>query len=98
VAHPSEVLSVGEEVKVYVLDVDREQERAGPSRKRVLVNPWAIVTERLDVSQFVDGTVMGVKSLGAFVDLGEGVEGLVRLGGQGIDLVRREHQCRTGFG
>ena len=77
VTHPSEVLNVGDEVEVYVLSVERERERVGLSRKRVLSDPWGSVTERLHVNEVVEGRVTKVADFGVFVDLGEGVEGLV---------------------
>jgi small subunit ribosomal protein S1 len=75
--HPSDILSVGEEVEVVVLDVDRERERIALSRKRLLPNPWQRVTEDLETGDIVEGTVTSVVDFGAFVDLGEGVEGLI---------------------
>jgi small subunit ribosomal protein S1 len=75
--HPSEVLSVGDEVEVYVLNVDRERERIALSRKRLLPDPWQRVTETLDEGEVVEGTVTGVARFGAFVEIGEGIEGLV---------------------
>lgn len=77
VDHPSDVLSVGDEVEVYVLNVDRERERIALSRKRLLPDPWQRVTEDLHEGEVVEGTVTGVVEFGAFVDLGEGVEGLI---------------------
>jgi small subunit ribosomal protein S1 len=77
VTHPSDVLSVGDEVEVYVLSVDRERERIGLSRKRLLPDPWPLVAKKLQAGQMVEGTVTKVASFGAFVDVGEGVEGLV---------------------
>jgi small subunit ribosomal protein S1 len=79
VTHPSEVLSVGDEVEVYVLKVDRAHERVGLSRKRMLPDPWISVIEKLQIGQIVDGVVSGVADFGIFVDLGEGVEGLVHV-------------------
>jgi small subunit ribosomal protein S1 len=79
VEHPGEVLSVGEEVEVYVLDVDRERERIGLSRKRLLPDPWYEVTENLEKGSTVEGTLTSVVDFGAFVDLGKGVEGLVHI-------------------
>jgi small subunit ribosomal protein S1 len=79
VTHPSEVLNVGDEVEVYVLDVDRERRRVGLSRKRMLPDPWDRVTERLREGEVVRGTVTNVASFGAFVDMGEGVEGLIHI-------------------
>jgi len=75
--HPSEVLSVGDEVEVYVLDVDRERERIALSRKRLLPDPWQRVTATLDEGEVVEGTVTGVAPFGAFVEIGKGIEGLV---------------------
>lgn len=77
VDHPSEVLSEGDEVDVYVLDVDRERERIALSRKRLLPDPWYQVMEKLHPGDVVEGTVTNVVDFGAFVDLGKGVEGLV---------------------
>jgi len=79
VEHPSEVLSVGDEVEVYVLSVDRERERIGLSRKRLLPDPWPLVAKRLHVGQKVEGTVTNVARFGVFVDIGDGVEGLVHV-------------------
>jgi small subunit ribosomal protein S1 len=75
--HPSEVLSVGDKVEVYVLSVDRERKRVELSRKRLLPNPWYRVVEALHTGDTIEGTVTGVVEFGAFVDVGEGVEGLI---------------------
>lgn len=77
VNHPSEVLSVGDEIEAYVLSVDRERERIALSRKRLLPDPWHRVTATLDEGEVVEGTVTDVVSFGAFVEIGKGVEGLV---------------------
>ena len=64
---------------MYVLSVDPERERISLSRKRLLPDPWQTVTEGLEVGQTVQGTVTNVVDFGAFVDLGEGIEGLVHI-------------------
>jgi small subunit ribosomal protein S1 len=79
VRHPSDVLNVGDEVQVYVLNVDRERERIGLSRRRLLPDPWHIVTENIRVGDVIAGQVTKVVDFGAFVDVGEGVEGLVHI-------------------
>jgi small subunit ribosomal protein S1 len=79
VDHPKEVLNLGDEVEVYVLNVDRERERIGLSRKRLLPDPWNRVTGNLRKGDTLQGTVTNVEEFGAFVDLGEGVEGLVHV-------------------
>jgi len=77
VNHPREVLEPGDSVEVYVLRVDREKSRIGLSRKRLLPDPWHEVTQRLDVGQILQGTVINVVDFGVFVELGQGIEGLV---------------------
>jgi small subunit ribosomal protein S1 len=79
VDRPGDVLSVGDEVQVYVLSVDRERERIGLSRKRLLPDPWLRVTDRLQAGDEVKGTVTGLEQFGAFVGVGDGVEGLVHV-------------------
>jgi small subunit ribosomal protein S1 len=77
VQHPSHVLSVGDEVEVLVLSVDRKRERIALSRKRLLSTPWDRVLAELEEGDVVKGTVTSVKPFGAFVDIGAGVEGLI---------------------
>ena len=77
VEHPSDVLSVGDEVQVLVLSVDRKRERIALSRKRLPSSPWDRVVAELEEGDVVKGTVTSVKPFGAFVEIGEGVEGLV---------------------
>ena len=79
VNHPSEVLSVSDEIEVYVLSVDRERERITLSRKRLLPDPWPSVTATLDEGKMVEGTITDVVSFGAFVEIGKGIEGLVHI-------------------
>ncbi len=77
VKHPSEVLAVGQEVEVEVLKVDRDSKRIGLSLKRRQPDPWQRVGERFQAGQVVEGTLTRLAPFGAFVDLGEGVEGLL---------------------
>ncbi|MBC7238203.1 MAG: S1 RNA-binding domain-containing protein, partial [Chloroflexi bacterium] len=77
VNHPGEVLKLGEKVEVEVLSVDRERQRIGLSRKRLLPDPWDRVVETLQEDDVVEGTVTNVLPFGVFVDIGHGVEGLV---------------------
>jgi small subunit ribosomal protein S1 len=79
VEHPRDVLSVGEQVEVYVLNVDRDRERIGLSRKRLLPDPWYVITDELQVGDVTQGTVTSLTDFGAFVDVGKGVEGLVHI-------------------
>jgi small subunit ribosomal protein S1 len=79
VDHPSEVLSVGDEVDVYVMSVDRERERISLSRKRLLPDPWDQAMNTLHQGDVVEGSVTSVADFGAFVDVSDGVEGLVHV-------------------
>jgi small subunit ribosomal protein S1 len=79
VGHPQDVLNVGDEIEVYVLDVDRERERIALSRKRLLPDPWEQVTAELQRGDVIDGTVTHTTDFGAFVNIGQGVEGLVHI-------------------
>ena len=75
--HPSDVLEVGDELEVKILSVDQERERIELSRKSLLPDPWPVVTGALELDQVVEGRVTNVVDFGAFVDIGQGVEGLV---------------------
>ncbi|MFZ5917694.1 MAG: 30S ribosomal protein S1 [Chloroflexota bacterium] len=80
VTHPSEVLEVGQEVEVYVLNVDRDRKRIGLSLKRLLPDPWTLVEERYQVGQLVEGTVTKLVKFGAFARLHDSdIEGLIHI-------------------
>jgi small subunit ribosomal protein S1 len=79
VNHPREVLSVGQEVEVYVLSVDRQRRRIALSLKRLQPDPWTIVDEEYRVGQLVQGRVTRVLDFGAFVALDLGIEGLLHV-------------------
>jgi len=79
VNHPREVLSVGQEVDVYVLGVDRQRKRIALSLKRLQPDPWTVVDEQYSVGQLVNGRVTRVLDFGAFVELDMGVEGLLHV-------------------
>lgn len=77
VSHPADVLHTGDEVEVYVLNVDRERSRVGLSIKRLYPDPWDTVEMRYDIGQVVAGTVTNLVNFGAFVRVEEGLEGLI---------------------
>lgn len=77
VKHPREVLKVGEEVDVYVLDVDPDAQRIRLSRKPFVKNPWESVLERYRDGQLVEGKIVRITNYGAFVELEPGIEGLL---------------------
>jgi small subunit ribosomal protein S1 len=79
VAHPSEVVKVGQEVEVKILRVDKQRERIGLSIKRVQPDPWSRVEEDYHLSELVEAVVTRVVDFGAFVRLRTGVEGLLHV-------------------
>lgn len=79
VAHPRDILEIGQSVQVYVLSVDRERGRIGLSLKRLLPDPWETVGERYRPGQIVRGTVSHLARFGAFVELEPGIEGLIHM-------------------
>lgn len=76
---PSDVLKVGQDVKVKVLDIDEEHGRISLSIKQTLPQPWDEVGEKIAEGDVLDGTVKRLTSFGAFVEVMPGVEGLVHI-------------------
>lgn len=79
VNHPSEVVKVGDEVEVEVLDVDLSRERISLGLKQTTEDPWVELVENFPVGSIVDGKVTKIVPFGAFVDLGKSIEGLVHI-------------------
>lgn len=79
VNHPSEVVNVGDEVTVKVLEVDRDRERISLSIRETLEDPWDVFSREYQVGDIVEGTVTKTVPFGAFVSVMEGVEGLVHV-------------------
>lgn len=85
VNHPREVLSPGQEVKVLVVEIDRERERIGLSLRRLEPNPWETIDQRYSLGQLVTGPVTNVTPFGAFVQIEEAVEGLIHASELDVD-------------
>jgi small subunit ribosomal protein S1 len=79
VKHARDVLTVGEEVEVYVLRVDRDRKRIGLSLKRLQPDPWHVAEEKYEVGQIVKGTVTNIVDFGAFARIEDGIEGLIHV-------------------
>jgi small subunit ribosomal protein S1 len=79
VNHPSEVLTIGQQVTVRVLDIDRERQRISLGLKQTQKDPWQQVFENRQVNEIVHGQVTKLVSFGAFVEIEEGVEGLIHI-------------------
>jgi small subunit ribosomal protein S1 len=76
---PSDVLSVGQEVDVYILNVDQEKKRIGLSLKRLEPEPWTTVESRYYVGQLVEGTITRLANFGAFAMVNDELEGLIHI-------------------
>lgn len=79
VEHPTDIVSIGDEVEVYVLGVDCEENKVALSLKHLCSNPWETITERYHQGQVVEAVVKNIVSYGAFVQLEEGVDGLIHI-------------------
>ena len=80
ISHPSEVVSIGQTIKVMVLNVDRERKRIGLSLRRLLPEPWEAVPDRYEVGQVVHGLVTKLVHFGAFARLDKDtIEGLIHI-------------------
>ena len=79
VNHPSEVLTIGQKVEVRVLDIDRDRQRISLGLKQTQKDPWQQVFENRQVNEIVHGQVTKLVSFGAFVEIEEGVEGLIHI-------------------
>ena len=79
VKHPSELFAVGDPIKVKILSFDLEKERVSLGMKQLTVDPWSIAAEKYPVGSRVTGTVVSLTDYGAFIELEEGIEGLIHV-------------------
>ena len=79
VSHPSELVSIGDRIKVKVLNYDRERERISLGLKQLTAHPWESIDNKYPVGVQVKGKVVSITDYGAFVELEEGIEGLVHI-------------------
>ncbi|HVY70886.1 MAG TPA: 30S ribosomal protein S1 [Verrucomicrobiae bacterium] len=79
IGHPSEMLKVGQEIDVVVLDINREKERVSLGLKQKLANPWENIEAKYPVGVKIKGKVVNLVPYGAFVEIEPGVEGLVHV-------------------
>ena len=79
IGHPKDVVKVGDQVQVQVLNVERERERIALSLKRLTKEPWQTVEENYKVGDLVNGTITKLASFGAFARLDDNIEGLIHI-------------------
>jgi small subunit ribosomal protein S1 len=79
ISHPSELVSIGQELEVKILDIDWERERISLGLKQLQSYPWKDVAEKYPVGTRVQGKVVSITNYGAFIELEPGIEGLVHI-------------------
>jgi small subunit ribosomal protein S1 len=79
IKHPSELFAVGDDIKVKILKYDREKERVSLGLKQVTSNPWDEAEYKFPVGMQVKGKVVSLKDYGAFIELADGIEGLIHV-------------------
>jgi small subunit ribosomal protein S1 len=79
VSHPSEVVAIGDKLKIKILDFDRERERISLGLKQLTPYPWEGVDERYPIGKKMRGKVVSITDYGAFVELEKGIEGLIHI-------------------
>ncbi|MBP7148026.1 MAG: 30S ribosomal protein S1 [Acidobacteria bacterium] len=79
VKHPSKLLNVGDTVEAVVLDVDEENRRLSLGLKQTTPNPWSVIQEKYRIGDVIHGVVRNIADFGAFIEVEEGVDGLVHI-------------------
>ena len=98
IKHPSEVLKKGQSVKAVVLKVDKEKQRISLGLKQLMGDPWTRdIPERYSIGGAVKGRIVRITDFGIFVELEEGVEGLIHVSESGVEHpVRAEDVMKPG--
>lgn len=79
VKHPSELFTIGDSIKVKILNIDLENERVSLGMKQLTEDPWSIAAEKYPLGSRVTGKIVSLTDYGAFVELEEGIEGLIHV-------------------
>jgi len=79
ISHPSEMLAIGDEIEVKILDIDAVKDKVSLGLKQKTENPWTKVEERYPIGSKIKGQVVNIMSYGAFIKLETGIEGLVHI-------------------
>lgn len=79
VNHPSELVNIGDEINVVILGIDKNGQQLSLGMKQTQENPWSRVTEKYPVDSFVEGKVRNLTNYGAFIELEEGIDGLLHV-------------------
>lgn len=79
ISHPSEVLAIGEEVEVVILEIDKEKKRVSLGLKQKTADPWELVEKKFPLNSKIKGTVVNITNYGVFIELEKGIEGLIHI-------------------
>ena len=79
IQHPSKLLEVGDEVDVVILDVDEDSRRISLGMKQTETNPWRVIADKYEEGDIITGRVRNLTDFGAFVEVGEGIDGLIHI-------------------
>jgi len=93
IKHPSELYKKGDKLRAIVLSIDKDNERFSLGIKQLEKDPWSGIYERYKKGQIVNGTVTNVTSFGVFLEMGEGIEGLIHVSELGDVKVEN---CKSG--
>jgi len=78
-AHPSEMVNLGDEIEVIVLGVDKEKQKMSLGLKQTEINPWSVVTQKYPAGTIVTTTVRNVTNFGAFLEIEPGIDGMIHV-------------------
>jgi len=90
---PSDVVKVGDEVSVFILGVDKENEKVSLGMKQLYPDPWVNVSQKYQVGELVTGTISRIASFGAFVQLEEGLDGLIHISEVSLQRIDKVSDC-----
>jgi small subunit ribosomal protein S1 len=79
VNHPSELVAVGQEIDVVVLDINKEKLEISLGVKQTEVNPWELVAEKYPTGTIIEGKVRNLANYGAFIEIEPGIDGLLHV-------------------
>jgi len=79
IQHPSKLLEVGDEVDIVILDVDEDSRRISLGMKQTETNPWRVIADKYEEGDIITGRVRNLTDFGAFVEVGEGIDGLIHI-------------------
>ncbi|MDO9463766.1 MAG: 30S ribosomal protein S1 [bacterium] len=79
ISHPSDILSLGQEIEVMILSIDKEKNRVSLGLKQKTTNPWLDIDKKYPIGSKVKGKVVNITAYGAFIELEEGIEGLMHI-------------------